>query len=442
MAISMTILAFLLGLAIGIGIWLYWRAWFYRQVGQLLRSLPAGASNISLPPISRLRHGISLTNSQQQDLETEILFWQQILQVAPLGYLVVDEENQLLWCNEEAQQLLHLHRWEPGQVRLLLELVRSYELDQLIEQTRQQQQPQTQQWAFHPSYPDAEAIGRSASIALRASSCPLPDGRVGVFLENRQALVELLAARDRSFSDLAHELRTPLTSIRLVAETLEQRLQPPLLRLVQRMLPEINRLINLVQDWLELSQLEIDPSSKLNRKPLELKSLIHSVWQTLEPLARSKQLSLDYCGPDAIWLEADESRLYRVFLNILDNSIKYSPPEQIIRTEINILPQIDDNFERVEISIIDSGPGFPESDLPHVFERLFRGDPSRTRQSPVAIKEGIHRSKDDASIASKTGSGLGLAIVRQIVLAHGGYVTASNHPTTGGALLKIELPYC
>jgi two-component system, OmpR family, phosphate regulon sensor histidine kinase PhoR len=438
----MTILAFFLGLAIGIGIWLYWRVWFYKQVGQLLRSLPAGASNISLPPLSRLRYGISLANRQQQDLETEILSWQQILQAAPLGYLVVDEENQLLWCNQQAQQLLHLDRWEPGQVRLLLELVRSYELDQLIEQTRQQQQPQTQEWAFHPSYPDAEAIGRSASIALLASSWPLADGRVGVFLENRQALVELLAVRDRSFSDLAHELRTPLTSIRLVAETLETRLNPPLLRLVQRMLPEINRLINLVQDWLELSQLEIDPSSKLNRKPSELKSLIHSVWQTLEPLARSKQLSLDYSGPDVVWIEADESRLYRVFLNILDNSIKYSPNQGIIRTEINLLPQIDDRFPRVEIKIIDSGPGFPESDLPHVFERLFRGDPSRTRNSSVAIKGGMQGSKDEANMASKTGSGLGLAIVKQIVLAHGGAVTASNHPNTGGALVKIELPYC
>jgi two-component system, OmpR family, phosphate regulon sensor histidine kinase PhoR len=436
----MTILAFFLGLAIGIGIWLYWRVWFYKQVGQLLRSLPAGASNISLPPLSRLRYGISLANRQQQDLETEILSWQQILQTAPLGYLVVDEEN--LWCNQQAQQLLHLDRWEPGQVRLLLELVRSYELDQLIEQTRQQQQPQTQEWAFHPSYPDAEAIGRSASIALLASSWPLADGRVGVFLENRQALVELLAVRDRSFSDLAHELRTPLTSIRLVAETLETRLNPPLLRLVQRMLPEINRLINLVQDWLELSQLEIDPSSKLNRKPSELKSLIHSVWQTLEPLARSKQLSLDYSGPDVVWIEADESRLYRVFLNILDNSIKYSPNQGIIRTEINLLPQIDDRFPRVEIKIIDSGPGFPESDLPHVFERLFRGDPSRTRNSSVAIKGGMQGSKDEANMASKTGSGLGLAIVKQIVLAHGGAVTASNHPNTGGALVKIELPYC
>jgi hypothetical protein len=67
-----------------------------------------------------------------------------------VGYLQVDEENRLLWCNEQARQLLQIDRWEPGQLRLLLELVRSYELDQLIEQTRYRQQPDIREWVFHP----------------------------------------------------------------------------------------------------------------------------------------------------------------------------------------------------------------------------------------------------------------------------------------------------
>jgi two-component system, OmpR family, phosphate regulon sensor histidine kinase PhoR len=438
----MTLVAFFLGLAIGIGCWLYWRAGLYQQLEQLLRSLPAGASDLSLPLISRLRRGINLAKGHQQDLENELETWQQILEVAPLGYLIVDEENQLLWCNEQARQLLNIQRWESGQVRLLLEWVRSYELDQLIEQTRFQQQPMQQEWEFHPSYQDAEAIGKSASNMLRASTWPLPGEQVGVFLENRQALVELSQARDRGISDLAHELRTPLTSIRLVAETLQSRLEPPLSRLVDRLLPEINRLINLVQDWLELSQLEIDPSKKLNRKPLELKSLIESVWQTLEPLARSKELTLEYSGPDALWIEADESRLYRVFLNLLDNSIKYSPPQGMIHAEINLIPGRDDLSRQVQVNIVDSGSGFPESDLPHVFERLYRGDPSRTRQSSALNPVGVPIANDRVGISSTTGTGLGLAIARQIILAHGGVITASNCPTTGGALLKIELPYC
>jgi two-component system phosphate regulon sensor histidine kinase PhoR len=372
-----------------------------------------------------------------------------MFQGSPVGYLQVDEENQLIWCNEQARSLLQIQRWEPGQVRLLLELVRSYELDQLIEQTRNRQQPESKEWVFHPPYKIPEAMGSVRSLTLRASSWPLPQGQVGVFLENRQPLVELFQSHERWISDLAHELRTPLTSIRLVAETLQNRLQPPMSRWVEQMLQETNRLINLVQDWLELTQLQGDLSKHLTTKPLELCSLIQSVWQTLEPLARQKQLSLNCVGLDAVWLKADESRLYRVFLNLFHNSIKYSPLEGSIRVEVNLSPG-EDAPKLVEINIIDSGTGFTESDLSHVFERLYRGDPARTSQSTSSgVVEELRRDsvgggespvKEVAHNFSTSGSGLGLTIVREIILAHGGSVRAKNHPETGGAWLQIQLP--
>lgn len=364
--------------------------------------------------------------------------------MAPCGFIMVDEENQLLWCNEQARQLLNIDKWEPGQVRLLLELVRSYELDELIERTRHQQQSIEHEWVFHPTYSNAETIAKGQSdysdrlipksLTLRATSWPLPEGEVGVFLENRQPLIELSQTKERWVSDLAHELRTPLTSIRLVVEALQNRLEPPMSRWVERLLPEINRLINLVQDWLELSQLEADSSNKLHRKPLELHALLFSVWHSLEPLTAPKQLSMAYSGPNPLWLEADESRLYRVFLNLLDNSIKYSPLQGVIEVKVHLLPT-NDTPKFVEVDIIDCGPGFPESDLPHVFERLYRGDPSRKRQ-PNSVTD-----SEGKPTPTTNGSGLGLAIVRQIVIAHGGSVTAKNHPETGGAWLKIELPY-
>ena len=428
----MSIVAFFCGLAIGIGFWLCWQAWLNKQLGQLLHSLPVNGSPPALSLISRLRRAISLVNQQQQNLQNQIQTWQQILEVVPCGFLRVDEENQLLWCNQQARQLLNIDRWEPGQVRLLLELVRSYELDQLIEQTRQTQQPTQKEWVFHPTFPNAEAMGGARSLTLRASCWPLSEGEVNVFLENRQALVELAQTRDRWVSDLAHELRTPLTSIRLVAEALQDRLESPMSRWVERLVPEVNRLINLVQDWLELSQLEVGSSHQLRRKSLELRSVILSVWHSLEPLIEPKELSLSYLGPDEVWIEADESRLYRVFLNILDNSIKYSPLLGVIEIEVKITP-IDDAAKLVEINIIDSGGGFSPADLPHVFERLYRGDASRTRQ-PV-----LGTPQDGTPPMVATGSGLGLAIVRQIVLAHGGSIQAKNHPRTGGAWLKIEL---
>ncbi|NEQ18634.1 MAG: HAMP domain-containing histidine kinase [Microcoleus sp. SIO2G3] len=441
----MTFLAFLLGLALGIGIWLWQKRRLQRQLGQMLGTLQRDATSPALPVVSRLRREIAIANEHREMLEAELQIKQWLFQVAPLGYLQVDEENQLVWCNEQARQLLHIDRWEPGQLRLLLELVRSYELDQLIEKTRHQQQPNIREWVFHPSCLDGAAMGDVQALTLRASSWPLPEGQIGVFLENRQPLVELSQSRNQWFSDLAHELRTPLTSIRLVAEALQGRLEPPASRWVEKLLHETNRLINLVQDWLELSNLEKNPSKSLTYQPVELRALIHSAWQTFELLAQTRQLTLAYKGPDITWIRADEARLTQVFLNLLDNSIKHSHPQQAIQVEVtqleedantpttsNLATSLLDERSCVQIDIIDSGTGFSETDMPHVFERLYRGDDSRHKEKSTSE----HPSRSSVS----KGSGLGLAIVQQIIQAHGGSIKARNHPKTGGAWLQIKLP--
>ena len=424
-------LAFLLGLAVGIGFWLWQHIQLQKRLRHSLQILQADSSQISLPILPRLRREMLQQQQQREELQAQLHVWQQVLEVAPAGYLQIDEENQLLWCNQQARQLLGLAKWEPGQVRLLLELVRSYELDSLIEQTREQQRPEVREWVFHPASVDAAMIGELKALNLRATSLPLPAGQVGVFLENQQPLVELAQSRERLISDLAHELKTPLTSILLVVETLQQQLQPPLRQWVDRLLPEIDRLINLVQSWLDLSHLEIDPSQQLTYQPVELRSLLNCVWQTLEPLAQRQQLKLSYSGPEAVWLGADASRLTQVFLNLLHNSIKYSPFQGTIHINVR-LSQVETQLQQVQINIIDSGPGFPATDLPHVFERLYRGDPARARQ-PASLS-------DSAVSTGTTGSGLGLAIARQIVLAHKGSIKAMNHPDTGGAWLMVELP--
>ncbi|HBB32571.1 MAG TPA: histidine kinase [Cyanobacteria bacterium UBA8803] len=435
----MTLLTFILGLALGFGFCFWQQQRLQRQQRQILELLPQDATSSSFPLIYRLRQAIAFANQQRAVLEELLESKQQLLEAAPVGYLQVDEDNHLLWCNKKARQLLQIDRWQPGQIRLLLELVRSYELDQLIEQTRHRQQPATQEWVFHPACVDGTAMSEVRSLTLRASSWPLSQRQVGVFLENRQPLVELSQSRNQWVSDLAHELRTPLTSIRLVAEALQGRLKPPESRWVEQLLQEINRLIDLVQNWLELSHLEKNPSQSLTYDTVELRSLLGSVWQSLEPLAQQKQLCLAYTGPDTLTLRADESRLTQVFLNLLDNSIKYSPPQAAIRVKVALLDgtDIDSNDlsqeSLIQIDIIDSGSGFSPSDLPHVFKRLYRGDGSRYRA--ISISAG-------SPLSTKTsGSGLGLSIVQEIIQAHGGVVTARNHPETGGAWLQIQLPY-
>ncbi|WP_448381065.1 ATP-binding protein [Gloeomargarita sp.] len=354
--------------------------------------------------------GKVLRRRWQPQVRPPDLPWAEMIECLPYGCLVVDEENQLLLCNPAARELLCLHRWSPDQPRLLLELVRSYELDQLIQRTRSQSTPCTEEWVFYP--PPAEAA--PAPLALRAIAQRLSQGQVVVFLENRQTLWELTQARERWVTDLTHELKTPLTAMQLVAEALHQRLEPPLQTWVTRLQGELERLIQLVHNWLEVAQ---GRRSVRNPTPVDIAALVHSAWQTLEPLAQRKKLRLDYTGPPHLWVQGDELRLYRMLCNVLDNSIKYSPPEGAI--QVTLTPQPSQH--QVHIDVIDQGPGFPAADLPHLFERFYQGQ----QHSPC----------------SESGTGLGLAIVRQIVVAHGGDVQARNHPTTGGAWLHIQLPW-
>jgi two-component system phosphate regulon sensor histidine kinase PhoR len=424
----MQLLLFFAGLAVGMGFWLWQKLHTDRYLGKIPKDFALRYSQIELPLIPQLQHHISFLENEQLQLQEKLYNYQNLLDLAPIAYLHVDEDNQLLWCNQQAQQMLDLQRWQPGQVRLLLELVRSYELDQLIEQTRDRQQLQVGEWVYHPSCDHGTTMLKVKSSLVRGSSFPLANGEVAVFLENRQPLLDVSKARDRAFSDLAHELRTPLTSIRLVVETLQTRLGAPLNRLVSRLLQEVDRLINLVQSWLELTQLETNAGLILNRQPIELRSLILCVWENLEPLAQRRQIRMSETGCENILINVDKSRIYQVFLNLLDNAIKYSPNGGTIQIETKTIIRNDQPL--LVINIIDCGEGFAQTDLSNVFDRFYRGDQSRAR----------FPSSNGTGMTAKEGSGLGLAIVQQIIMAHGGSITALNDPHTGGARLQILLP--
>ncbi len=430
----MTIIALLVGILVGISLIAWERYRFKSQLKNLLTSLPDTADVASaFPSYSLVRREIVYLQQQSQLLEEELQIWETLLDKAPIGYLRVDEDNQLLWCNQQAQQLLKIDRWQPGQIRLLLELVRSYELDQLIVKTRHSQQPQVREWTFYSAnYATANLtkLAYEKSLALKASSYLLSQGEVGVFLENQQPLVELSRSRDRLFSDLTHELRTPLTSISLVAEALQKRLQDPERRWVEQMLKEANRLMTLIQEWLDISQLEENPYQHLDYQAINLRQLIFTAWQTVAPLAEQKQVTLDYGNTEPIDLQADQSRLMQVFINLFDNAIKHSPSQGVIQVWVENNLNATETFakpESVKINLIDSGSGFADSELPHIFTRLYRGDSSRSRQ--VSNTQPISH-----------GSGLGLSIAERIIQSHGGSISAQNHPETGGAWLQLILP--
>jgi two-component system phosphate regulon sensor histidine kinase PhoR len=346
-------------------------------------------------------------------------FFHDLLDQAPIGYIQVDEENRLIYCNPCSVELLGVQvpdfigkRKEP-----LLKWVRSYELDQLIGQVRGGSAPVVKDWVWQVVLPDPDNPAPQPSRALRGYGLHLSQGQVGIFLLDRQEVVQLQQQGDLWTADIAHELKTPLTAMRLVTETLQNKADGQLRPWLDRLLGEVLRLSELVQDLLELSQTYHGHKPSLRLEEIRLLEVVHGAWQILEPLAQKRQVRLECeIGPDCI-LRGDRDRLVRLFLNLLDNSIKHSPALQ----QILVTASLGD--DRVVVDVIDCGQGFPPECVGRVFERFYRGAPSPCRFT-----------------SEQGGSGLGLAIAQQIVELHHGQIQAMNNQDTGGAQVRVILP--
>ena len=390
------------------------------EIGLLifLFGLCCGALGIRLYQRSPQKKSRNITpNTQQKKLERQIITWQEVMQQAPVGYLQVDQENRLFFCNAQARQLLGIEI--SIERKLLLQIIRSFELDQLIEHSRTTNTSQQKEWIFHPTVDDPLSPVEKADIPIKAHSLPLGGGHVGIFIEDRQEATTLTQQRDRWAADVAHDLKTPLTSIRLIAESLQERVDPALRSWLDNLIKQTIRLTDLVQDLLELGKVDMGLNLKLTLESVNLPEIIQNAWQSLEPIASSKKIKLEYSGASPLNILADESKLYRLLVNILDNSIKHSPPLQII--SIKVEQVIVKQQELVEIEMIDCGSGFAIEALPHVFDRFYQ-------------------SSEQSSVNMQGGSGLGLAIAYQIVKAHKGTISVDNHPETGGAWIKVTLP--
>jgi two-component system, OmpR family, phosphate regulon sensor histidine kinase PhoR len=422
------------GLLVGAGSCYVWReSSIQLQLQQVLSVMETSVDreDISLPMVSKLRRRAIIIQQQQQQLQQQLFSWQSLLQEAPIGYLQLDADNQVLWCNQAAQYLFQIKNWDAGKARLLLELVRSYELDRFVEQVRLQssstgssgQAANELIWQFHFGYQEA---ADSKSIWLKAHSINLADGGMAIFIESQQDRIDAATAQERWLGDLAHEIRTPLTAIYLLAETLQAKVTPDLTRWADRILKETNRSIDLVQHFAELSRLETPATQNLRLGTVDLIRLIDDVWHTLDPISTQKQIEFTCTGLSQIVLKLDADRFTQVLINLFDNSIKYCPDRGHIWIDIQLSAS-----NQVEIDLFDDGSGLTQTDLPHIFERLYRGDVSRQRLP----------TSNSSLNSPTTGSGLGLAIVRQIILAHQGSIVAANHPTTGGAWFRIILPH-
>lgn len=237
----------------------------------------------------------------------------------------------------------------------------------------------------------------------------------GRFNRMAERLEAVESMRRRLIGDVTHELRTPLTAIKGSMEGLIDGVLPADQETYEQIHQEAGRLARLVDDLQELSRVEAG-AYELDLKPLELPGLIELVSRRLAARFEAARLRLDRnLPPDLPRVLADEDRLVQVMMNLIGNALQYTPEGGVVTVSASVVNG------RMQVSVRDTGIGIPPEHLPHIFDRFYRVDKSRSRQAGG-------------------GSGIGLTIARHLVEAHGGKLRAESAGTGAGSTFTFTLP--
>ncbi len=239
-------------------------------------------------------------------------------------------------------------------------------------------------------------------------------GQVGeAFNSMAAALQRQEEVRQAMMADIAHELRTPLSVLRGNVEAMLDGLVEPNAEQLQVLHGQSMTLGRLVEDLRTLS-LASAGQLGLERRPVDLAGLADGVASELQGAAEECGVDLRVRSSGEIPpVDGDSGRLAQVLRNLLDNALRYTPPGG------QVTASVEAGRNEVTVLVSDTGSGITAEDLPHVFDRFYRADPSRSRSSG--------------------GSGLGLAIAKQLVEAHGGRIWAESGPGRG-SVFAFALP--
>ncbi|WP_329264429.1 HAMP domain-containing histidine kinase [Streptomyces sp. NBC_01478] len=219
-------------------------------------------------------------------------------------------------------------------------------------------------------------------------------------------------ARRRLSADVAHELRTPLAALQAGLEELRDGYDTPSPARLAALHDQTLRLGRVVGDLAELSEAESARLS-LNTAPVELAHLVRHAVTDRESELRAAGLTVrTRIATDPLPVHADADRIHQALGNLLSNAARYCRPGDTVTVTASA------EGDAILVEVTDDGPGIPADELPHVFDRLWRGSAAR------------HRSG---------GSGIGLAVVKELITAHGGTVTALSEPAAGTRIV-IRLP--
>ncbi len=348
-------------------------------------------------------------DSRATQRETDRARMEAILNGMSEGVLVVTPQGRLQFVNHGARQMLGVH--DPPEGHHYLELARhpdiAAEINAALHGLSGGGRELTLRGDGGPTF-----IARGAPVASAA-------GRGAVLvLHDITELRKADRIRRDFVANVSHELRTPLTAVRGYVEALLDGVSDPAEshRFLETIARHTFRMERLVRDLLRLARLDAG-QEPLDKASCAIDSLFSAVVAdvTSEIEARSQRV-VQRIAPDATVVSGDPAKLHDALRNLLHNATSYAPEgSEIVLTAAR-------RDHRVVLTVADSGPGIPEADLPRVFERFYRVDKARSRNT-----------RDPG------GTGLGLAIVKHLIGLHGGTVAVANRPE-GGAIFTLELP--
>jgi two-component system, OmpR family, phosphate regulon sensor histidine kinase PhoR len=312
------------------------------------------------------------------------------------GVIMTDSQGKIQFANLAAGSLFNF-KTDAAIGKHLIETILNYEIEHLLKKCLAGTQKQSAQ------------VETTAGKFLQVVVVPIQTNNLAGALVLFQDLTEvrnLQTMRREFIGNVSHELRTPLAGIKAIVETLQDGAlndKEVAQDFLSKVNYEVDSLTQMVNELIELSRIETG-KVKLDKVPLDLNLLVKEVVARLNPQAERKQIRImTNLKDDLPAVQADRERIQEVIINILHNAIKFTPANG----EIEILTST--SLSSVTIKIQDTGIGISKDDLPHIFERFFKADKSR----------------------SDSGSGLGLAIAKHIVKAHGGEIWVQSQQGKG-----------
>jgi len=344
------------------------------------------------------------------EIEREKAKLSAILKNMAEGVIAVSGSRKILMLNPSAEKIFGISE-QTSAGKLLIEVIRSQKIDEMVSRAIEKQDLLTQDLVL--STPGERHLQINA-VGIASSESEICGFLVAYDVTEMRRLEKM---RRDFVANASHELRTPLTSIKGFVETLLNGVfrnpvqSEKFLKIIDENAERLSRLVN---NLLDLSKIE-SKKTPLHLEPLDLSAEFEKARVMFVPRIREKNISVENrLGVSSLpEIPADRDKLLQIFVNLLDNAIKFNKTNGSIVVDAQLLNH------QVKVSFRDTGIGIPEEAIERVFERFFTADKARARELG--------------------GTGLGLSIVKHIVEAHGGNVFCESKPGTG-TTVSFTLP--